>query len=609
VTYDPRRLYGVEVFREAERNFSVGDRIQFRRPFGRQAVNGELATVEKIEGGRFTVKTKEGALTIDTKTFRHFDFGYAVTSYLSQGQTSEREIVHVDTRSSDVLVNRRMTRVALTRGVRDVVIVTDSFDRLAEALGRRKDKEIAGVAVRESVWFEALKAAEREPQEASPRHEVGAEQSSASVGETGRRMQNLQDGVNAPAAEGKDHTFTRKDRSFKRKVTRYLIPEREELTPQKLVRVKRKLPCPICKKTDWCSVAEDGAMAICMRVPSTRESRNGGYIHLLEDPIGMETVTAVTVEVKQHGRAGIERRDAVHRELLGALNLTARDRKNLLNRGLEEATIERNEYKSVPLPSALDDVMGHFKARDLSGIPGFYKDGGNWRLNIGAWRGKDGIARSFHQGFLIPVRDLRGRIEGFQIRRAEVKNDEPRYIWLSSSSKEEGASSGAPIHFRNPERARESGQAILTEGALKGDTAAHLLGDQHCVIALAGVSSFHEDFGRWLREQMPELRQIVIAFDADAPRIHEVQQQLERLSRTLSDEGLDVRKLVWNESQGKGLDDYLLKGAEHRNGVGDFLRESLASLNRGEMSVTSFVSRDQPRSQDESRPQRQEIAL
>src|SRR6266511_4527813 len=77
------------------------DRIQFRRPFGRQAVNGELATVEKIEGGRFTVKTKEGALTIDTKTFRHFDFGYAVTSYLSQGQTSEREIVYVDTRSSD----------------------------------------------------------------------------------------------------------------------------------------------------------------------------------------------------------------------------------------------------------------------------------------------------------------------------------------------------------------------------------------------------------------------------------------------------------------------------------------------------------------------------
>jgi len=633
VTYDPRRLYGVEVFREAERNFSVGDRIQFRRPFGRQAVNGELATVEKIEGGRFTVKTKDGAITIDTKTFRHFDFGYAITSYLSQGQTSEREIVHIDTRSSDVLVNRRTARVALTRGVKNVLIVTDSLDRLAEALGRSKDKEIAGSAVRESAWFEALKAAEREAQEASPRHEAGAEQSSATGAGTGSRLQNLQDSVKAPAAvmeashppaESSQPGFSnglrqdkplrqaapeRKDRTFKRTVTQYQFAEREESTSLKLVRVKRRCPCPICEKTDWCSVREDGAFAICMRVPSEETTANGGWKHVLEDGISKEAFTAVTVEVKQHRRAGIERRDGLHRELLGTLNLTERDRKNLVNRGLNEATIERNGYKSVPLPSGVDDVMDHFKDQDLSGIPGFYKDEGKWRLNIGAWRGKDGIEHSFHQGFLIPVRDLQGRIEGFQVRRAKVKNDEPRYIWLSSSSKEEGASSGAPIHFRNPERARESGQAILTEGALKGDTAAHLLGNQHCLIALAGVSNFQEDFGRRLREQMPEVRQIVIAFDADAPRIHEVRQQLERLSKTLSDAGLDVRKLVWNESQGKGLDDYLLKDAEHRNGVGDFLRESLASLNQGEVPVTSSMSRNRPNSLDESRPHRQEIAL
>src|SRR4029453_19303319 len=106
------------------------------------------------------------AVNDGTKPFPPFDFGYAVTSYLSQGQTSEREIVHIDTRSSAVLVNRRTTRVALTGGVKNVLIVTDSLDRLAEALGRRKDKEIAGAAVRESEWFEALKAAEREAQEA-----------------------------------------------------------------------------------------------------------------------------------------------------------------------------------------------------------------------------------------------------------------------------------------------------------------------------------------------------------------------------------------------------------------------------------------------------------
>ena len=622
VTYDPRRFYGVEVFREAERNFSVGDRIQFRRPFGREAVNGELATVEKIEGGRFTVRTKDGgAITIDTKDFRHFDHGYAITSYLSQGQTSPQEIVHVDTRSSDMLVNRRMARVALTRGVHDALIFTDSLKRLAGALERRKDKEIAGVAVRESAWLEALKSAEREAQEASPRHEVRAEQLSATGAGAGSRLQNLQDSVNAPAAvmeashppaESSQSVVSnglrqdqprrqtapkRKDRTFTRTVTQYQFEEREGGAPQKLVRVNRRRKCPICDKPTWCSVTEDGTKAICMRVKSEHETRNGGYLHIVEDSVGRERVMAVTVEVKQHTRAEIEGRDAIHHELLGALTLMARDHKNLVNRGLDEAAITRGGYKSVPSSISVHDVSARFKDRDMAGIPGFYKQDGSWKLNVNDW----------HAGFLVPVRDIRGRIEGFQIRRAEVKTDEPRYVWLSSSNKNDGASSGAPAHFRNPDRVRQTGQVIITEGALKGDTAAHLLGDRHCVIALAGVGSFREDFGRWLRELMPDLRQAVIAFDADAAIKPEVQHQLERLCESLRSAGLDARELRWEQRQGKGIDDYLLSDPGRRSGAEDFLKESLASLNRGEVSVTNPVGRD--RSRDESRPQEQEIAL
>src|SRR5262249_59337763 len=75
----------------------------------------------------------------------------------------------------------------------------------------------------------------------------------------------------------------RKDRTFTRTVTQYQFEERESGAPQKLVRVKRGRPCPICDKTDWCSVSEDGTKAICMRVPSERETRNGGYLHILEE--------------------------------------------------------------------------------------------------------------------------------------------------------------------------------------------------------------------------------------------------------------------------------------------------------------------------------------
>jgi DNA primase len=291
--------------------------------------------------------------------------------------------------------------------------------------------------------------------------------------------------------------------------------------------------------------------------------------------------------VTQYERADINRRDEINSRLLSVLKLNDRDRKNLIARGLDDVTIEKNGYKSVPIPSALNEVMKSFKQQDLRGIPGFFRRGENWRLNIGEWTSKkDGITHSYHQGFLIPVRDVQGRIEGFQVRRAEVRDsDDPRYIWLSSSNKEHGSSSGAPIHFRNVEQACCSGQAIITEGALKADTAAHLLDNKHAVIAVAGVSSFGDDLGQRLRAQIPGLKQIIITFDADAARKPEVQKALERLGETLRGAGLDARELRWEEKNGKGIDDYLFQDPKHRAEVKSFLEESLTSLERGHNQV------------------------
>ncbi|MCI0389872.1 MAG: relaxase domain-containing protein [Acidobacteria bacterium] len=603
VVYDPRRLYGVEVFKEAERNFSVGDRIRFRRPFERKAANGELATIEKIEGKQFAVKLQDGQrVMVDTGRFRHFDYGYAVTSYLSQGQTSAREIVHIDTRMSHVLVNQRMLQVALTRGVEDVLIVTNSIDDLIGAVERRKDKEIA---------LDALEVSERIKE-----NRAGAYASAPlnfDFRQAGRLAKDGDGGLWQRSAHGdpqprwEQREGKREPKTFTKRVVQHQFSEREKPAQQRLIRVRRKDPCPICNKPDWCSVSADRAIAICMRVTSEYEAKNGGYVHILDPARQSRQPKLGTVEVTQHERANIKERHEVNQALLEALKLKERDLRSLLARGLDEASIERNGYKSIPLPSAIDALMVRFKGRDLAGIPGFYRDEGIWRLNIGEWKDKDGLVRSFHQGFLIPVRDIRGRIEGFQIRRAEVKRDEPRYIWLSTSSKEEGASSGAPVHYRNIEQARKSGQAIITEGALKADVSADLLGGQCAVIAGAGVLSFPEAFGHRLRAQLPELRQAVIAIDADAGRTPEVQKGLDRLSEILWDAGLDVRELRWEESQGKGLDDYLLKDPAHRNEVKEFLRESLASLDRGEVSVANLVTHERSKLQDELRQHNREI--
>jgi hypothetical protein len=159
LTYDPRRLQGVNVYREAKREFAEGDRIQFRASFeragksGSQAVNGELGVIRKIEGNQFHIETESGRLVaVDVLKFRHLDHGYAVTSHSSQGQTVDRVIVNADTRESAALLNRRMAYVALSRAREDGLIFTNSMSELSEALDRRHDKGMALESLSAQVW-------------------------------------------------------------------------------------------------------------------------------------------------------------------------------------------------------------------------------------------------------------------------------------------------------------------------------------------------------------------------------------------------------------------------------------------------------------------------
>ena len=53
VTYSPARLHGISAYRELEREFSVGDRLQFTAPNRELGVaNRDLGTVEQIENGQ-----------------------------------------------------------------------------------------------------------------------------------------------------------------------------------------------------------------------------------------------------------------------------------------------------------------------------------------------------------------------------------------------------------------------------------------------------------------------------------------------------------------------------------------------------------------------------
>src|SRR5439155_1447486 len=125
ISYDPRRLQGVTLYRETERAFSKGERVQFTAPNREQHIaNRELGTIEKMnDSANLQVHLDSGrTVSLNIKENPHLDYGYAVTSHSSQGQTADRVLVHVDTeQAGEKLVNRRLAYVAVSRGRYDAL--------------------------------------------------------------------------------------------------------------------------------------------------------------------------------------------------------------------------------------------------------------------------------------------------------------------------------------------------------------------------------------------------------------------------------------------------------------------------------------------------------
>ena len=136
-TYDPRRLTGVSVYREIDREFSVGDRVQFTAPDKSLGVaNRDLAVIDSIApDGRISASLdNKRQVEFDTKEHRHFDHGYAVTSHSSQGLTAERVLVNADTGVHPDLLNSRFGYVSISRASHEAMLFTDDVAKLSPQL-------------------------------------------------------------------------------------------------------------------------------------------------------------------------------------------------------------------------------------------------------------------------------------------------------------------------------------------------------------------------------------------------------------------------------------------------------------------------------------------
>lgn len=140
LSYDPRRLQGVTVYRDTERTFAEGDRVQMTAPYHEQKLaNRELGTVDKIDGdGNLKLKMDSGReVEFNAKQHPHLDYGYAVTSHSSQSQTADRVLIHVDSsQAHGELLNSRMAYVSVSRAQFDVQMYTNDAKTLGQQLSR-----------------------------------------------------------------------------------------------------------------------------------------------------------------------------------------------------------------------------------------------------------------------------------------------------------------------------------------------------------------------------------------------------------------------------------------------------------------------------------------
>ena len=249
-------------------------------------------------------------------------------------------------------------------------------------------------------------------------------------------------------------------------------------------------------------------------------------------------------QTQERQPCSLEQRHAVYSDMLAHLTLLPKHGENLLERGLSEERIRRNEYRSMPETERgrrlLADLLrshGH----DLHGIPGFRTYYGDWTL-------------SGPNGFLIPVRNKDGLIQGLKIRLDDAQQANRKYRWLSSRNLPSGTRSYSWVHVTGN---TQSKRAFLTEGPLKGDVASFLAQDA-LFICIGGVNALNglNDTVRGLG-----VREVVEAMDMDQmtnPNVRSAILTMRKEVRKIP--GIRYSKYTWNPAY-KGVDDYLLSQA------------------------------------------------
>ena len=258
---------------------------------------------------------------------------------------------------------------------------------------------------------------------------------------------------------------------------------------------------------------------------------------------------------QQSPRASAQEIHKTYSELLKLLTLVPKHREHLKSpkRGLSDAQILQYGFKSTPPKEFCKKLTADLinSGCIVQGVPGFYLHAdGYWTINFSTKTA----------GILIPAVSWDGLIIGIQILldvpikpKGETSGKSGvKYIWLSSSSKNMGTSSGSPMLFMGDARAKT---IYVTEGLLKGYISHAVTGKTF--IAAAGANNMQQ-----LDTVFEHLKQngttlIVEALDMDKLTNPAVKKGAEKIYLIAQKYSLECKRLIWDPAY-KGFDDWQL---------------------------------------------------
>ncbi len=310
---------------------------------------------------------------------------------------------------------------------------------------------------------------------------------------------------------------------------------------ERLTFSKKSTPCPVCSGTNGgCKSREN--FVLCMTESTSKKfevvngwkniGTSGDWAQFVpSDQQGRDSVAAAASSRAKADRAAllaagltIEQRHDAHIDLLAQLTLHDEDRADLQRRGLSEFSIE--SFCSVEADQTLDTAIN-------PKTPGV------------GFGGKKLLTRT--AGYLVPARDLQGRIAGFQIRNRT--GDDPRYPWLSSADV-------SPVNLPNGEipltyaPAIDGGNSVyFAEGLLKPLIASELLD-----INLIGASGGHFassplQLTEWIAQLKPS--GLILCPDSGAISNPHTMRQYSALNDLLASLGHEL-KVLWYGQGTKG---------------------------------------------------------